>query len=568
MKKSRRLPTISQWKHLPKFLSVTEKRVAVSALVLALFAGTALGLRFLSNHQTSIPAMGGSYTEGLIGMPSRINPLYATASDVDNDLVHLTFSGLMRFDPQDGVVPDLATSFSTSPDGKAYTFILRDGVRFHNGDPLTSDDVAFTFRAIQNPDYQSPLAPSFSGITIDTPDSRTITFTLPEPSAAFISNLTVGILPSGVWSDIPPSNAHLAMLNLEPIGSGPYKFEKLTMDSKGTLRSLTLTKNKDFYRGVPFIDSLQFKFANSAEELPNLLRNKNIEGAVTVPFTEAPKFTDDRALSVLRPYIPQYTAAFFNLKSTGPIGDANVRKALDIALDRNGLITSSLGGNGLPLTSPLVMKMPGALSADAVPKPDVTGALAALDAAGYKVPEGGGARAKAGAAIVLSVTFADTAELNAVANELKKQWEPLGLSINLQPKSTDELQTDILRNRNFDILLAGEIYGTFRDPYPYWHSSQAAYPGLNITQLVNRAADDSMGIIRSSPDEAKRAENYSALVKILGDQHVAAFLYEPTYVYITSSDIKGISLPVVNLPADRFADVNEWYIKTKRVFKK
>ena len=540
----------------------------MSALLLALFAGTALGFRFIAAHQTLVPTVGGSYTEGLVGTPSYINPLYASASDVDNDLAHLIFSGLMRFDPQDGLTPDLATSYTVSPDGKSYTFVLREGVTFHNDDPFTSEDVAFTIRAIQNPEYDSAVAASFSGVVVETPDDRTVTFVLPEASTAFLSNLTIGILPSGVWSDVPASSSRLAILNLQPIGTGPFKFEKFTQDSRGTLRSMTLLRNKDYYRNAPYIQSLQFKFANTADELPNLLRNKNIEGAVTVPFTEAPKFSHDRSLSILRPYIPQYTAAFFNLKSTGPLSDLNVRKALDISLDKHAIVTNALGGNALPLNSPLVLNMPGALPADQIPAPDVAGAIAALEAAGYKIPETGGARVKAGAAIVLNLSYADTPELKAVATELKKQWDALGITITLQPKAPDELQTDILRNRNFDILLAGELYGASRDPYPYWHSSQAVYPGLNITQLVSRAVDEAIGVIRSSTDEAKRTENYALMSQALTEQRVAAFLYEPSYVYVSSNRIKGINLPVVNLPSDRFADINEWYIKTKRVLKK
>lgn len=552
---------------MPKFLSLGEKRLALGAIVLALLAGTALSLRFLSSHQTLTPAVGGSYTEGLVGAPALINPLYATASDVDNDLAHLMYSGLMRFDPQEGLVPDLASSFTSAADGKSYTFILRDGVHFHNGDPFTSEDVAFTFRAIQNPEFGSPLAPSFSGITIDTPDPRTVTLTLPEASAAFLGNLTVGILPSAVWSDVQSVNAKLTILNLEPIGTGPYKFEKLTKDSRGTLRSMTLIRNKDYYRGAPYIDSLQFKFAGAADELPNLLRNKNIAGAVTVPFADAPKFTNDRALNVLQPAIPQYTAAFFNLKSTGPVGDANVRKALDLSIDRKTLITKTLVTKASPLNSPLVSGMPGAVPAEAISF-DVAAAEAALDASGYKKPEGGGLRTKGDSTLTFSLAYADTTELALVAAELKRQWELLGLTVNLEAKSADTLQTNVLRNRSFDILLAGEIYGVFRDPYPYWHSSQAAYPGLNITQIVSRAGDDAIGVIRSTTDETKRAEGYAAFAKVIADQHAAAFLYQPSYVYVTSRSVKGVDLPMVNLPSDRFADVNEWYIKTKRVLKK
>jgi peptide/nickel transport system substrate-binding protein len=567
VKTTRRLPSVHQWKHLPKFLSMNEKRLALGALTLALLAGTALGFRFLSSHQTLAPAVGGSYTEGLVGTPALINPLYASASDVDNDLAHLMYSGLMRFDPQDGLQTDLASSYTVSPDGKSYTFILRDGVHFHNGDPFSSDDVAYTIRAIQNPEYGSPLAPSFAGVTVDTPDARTVSFTLPEASAAFLGNLTIGVLPAAVWTDIPSMNAKLTILSLEPIGTGPYKFEKLTKDSRGTLRSMTLVRNKEYYRNAPYIDSLQFKFASSADELANLLRNKNIEGAVTVPFFDAPKFTNDRSLQVLQPFIPQYTGAFFNLKSAGPVGDANVRKALDLGIDRQALITKALVTKALPLKTPLVSGMPGA-DTTAAGSFDVAAAETALDTSGFKKPEGGGTRMKGTVPLSFTVAFADTPELNAVAAELKRQWELLGAGVNLEAKSSDELQTDILRNRTFDVLLAGELYGTFRDPYPYWHSSQASYPGLNITQLVSRAADEAMGTIRSTPDETKRAESYAAFVKVITDLHAAAFLYEPSYVYLTSRSIKGVDLPMVNLPADRFADINEWYIKTKRVLKK
>ncbi len=565
VRKPRRLPSLGQLVHLPRFLSKTEKRIAAGAFVVGLLALLTLGYRFVSGHQSFIPAVGGSYTEGLAGTPTLINPLYAQASDVDNDLAHLVYSGLMRFDPKDGLVPDLASSFTMAPDGKSYTFILRNNVKFHNGDALTSADVAFTIRAIQDPAYRSPLAQAFDGVTVNTPDDKTVTFALENPSAPFLSSLTVGILPSQVWSDISPSSAQLAELNLKPIGTGPFVFSKLAKDNLGTLKSMTFSRNKDFYRQPAYLSTLQFKFYGGTDELPNLLRNKNIEGAVTVPFDEAPKFEDDHSLSVLRPAIPEYTAAFFNLKSSGAVADANVRKALDLGVDRQALI-NALGGHDVALNSPLLPGMPGAVAS--VPGADAAAAGSALDAAGYKLTDGSPTRTKGTTPLNISVSFANTPELTLAATELKRQWELLGFSVSLQGMASEDLQTNVLRTRTFDVLLASELYGTFRDPYPYWHSSQAASPGLNVTGFANRAADDAMSTIRTSPDDAKRADAYTALGKILSDSHVAAFLYEPSYIYVTTSDMKGVDLPSINLPADRFANVNLWYRKTKAIFNK
>ncbi|MFA5945630.1 MAG: peptide ABC transporter substrate-binding protein [Patescibacteria group bacterium] len=565
VKKNRRIPTIGQLWHLPRLLSKTERRVASGAIFIAVLATFVLGYRFLTAHQDVVPASGGTYTEGLAGTPYRINPIYSSASDVDNDIAHLVYSGLMRFDPVDGLVPDLATSFAMAPDGKSYTFILRDNVKFHNGDALTSADVAFTIRAIQNPEYHSPIAGAFDGVTIDTPDARTITFALANPSSPFLSSLTVGVLPSQVWSNIPASAAGLAELNLKPIGSGPFRFEKLTKDNLGTLRSITLTKNKNFYRGVPYLDTLQLKFYSSTDELPNLLRNKNIEGAVTVPFTEASKLADDHSLSVLRPSIPEYTAAFFNLKSTGAVADQNVRKALDQSLDRQKLLDAT-GGHGAPITSLLLPGMTGAPSS--VPGPDIAGAVASLETSGYKLTDGNAVRIKGDKPLAIAISYTETAELTLAANELKRQWELLGASVNLLGMSSDELQTNALRNRNFDVLLASELYGAFPDPYPYWHSSQATSPGLNVTGFANRTADDAMNIIRTNPNEVKRNEAFLALSKLLTDGHVAAFLYQPSYVYVTTSEMKGVDISRINLPADRFSNINLWYKKTKAVFKR
>ncbi len=568
VKPTGRLPTIKQWLQLPRFLSAFERRLAVGAILLVIIGGGALAYQYINGHADRVPAVGGEYTEGVIGFPHYLNPLYATASDVDSALSHLIFSGLMHYDPQTGLVPDLAESYQISEDETEYTFVLREGLTWHDNEPITTEDVAFTIHAIQNPEYRSPLAGTLSAIEIEVVDTRTIKFTLNEPFAPFLSSMTVGILPVHVWQNIPASNAQLAELNLKPIGSGPYAFEKLTKDNKGNLRSLDLTRNADYYRGAPYIERLTFKFFSDSKELTDALRNRNIEGAAGIPYEEVPRFANDKSLNLVRPRTLEYTAALFNLKSSSAVADLKVRQALDLVTDRQAIINNVHGGRALAVTSPLVFGVPGYDSSVPIPNPDASAASALLDEAGWKIPEGGTIRAKGDKNLSVNITVLDTPELLAVAEELSQQWETLGVAVNITPVTPLAIQNEVLKSRSFEVLVTGELYGIFPDPYPFWHSSQATFPGLNVSQVAIKGVDDAISIIRATADQNARTTAFTDFAAALATDTPAVFLYQPTYPYAVPDDIQSLDIPAIVTPADRFADVQEWYLKTKAVFNK
>jgi peptide/nickel transport system substrate-binding protein len=568
VKTSKRLPTVRQWMQLPRFLSPFERRLSILGLILVLIGVGALGYQYISKHAERVAAVGGEYTEGVLGYPHYINPLYANASDVDSSLSHLVYGSLMRFDPQEGLVPDLAESYQISEDEKEYTFTLREGIKWHDNEPITSEDVVFTMHAIQDPGYRSPLASTLSGIGVEAVDARTVKFVLTEPFAPFLATMTIGILPVHIWQNIPASNAQLTQLNLKPIGSGPYIFEKLTKDNKGNLRSIDFTRNPDYYRGAPYIERLTFKFFNDTVELVQALRNHNIEGATTIPYEEVAKFADDRALNVTRPSTREYIAALFNLKATGAVSDLKVRQALELATDRQALISNVHDGHATAITSPLVFGVPGYDSLAPIPGADLAAAAALLEAAGWTIPEGGSARTKADKTLNVPITVLDTPELMAVAEDLRRQWEMIGVAVNIIPVSPTSLQNDVLKARSFDVLVSGELYGTFPDPYPFWHSSQVPAPGLNVSQLVNKDVDDAIGVIRTTADQTARVEAFTKFAGAVKESTPAVFLYQPTYPYAVPSTIQAVDLPAIVSPADRFADIHEWYLKTKAVFGK
>ena len=196
------------------------------AFLLGLFFVLALSTLFMlseviQNFSRKVPASGGSLTEGIIGTPRFINPVIAR-SEADKDLVALIYSGLMRPNHNGTLIPDLAETYTLSDDGTLYTFTLRANAVFHDGTRLTSEDVIYTIRQIQNPLIDSPLARAWEGVSVSAPDDRTVVFKLDTPYAPFISNATVGIIPQHLWQETTSETFAVHRLNTEPIGSGPF----------------------------------------------------------------------------------------------------------------------------------------------------------------------------------------------------------------------------------------------------------------------------------------------------------------------------------------------------------
>ena len=132
-----------------------------------------------------VPSQGGSLSEGVIGSPRFINPVLAI-SDADRDLTALAYSGLLRATPGGGYEPDLAEGYAVSDDNKTYTFTLRENITFHDGTPVTSQDVAYTVQKAQDPALKSPLRANWDGIRVETPDARTVRFVMRAAYAPFI----------------------------------------------------------------------------------------------------------------------------------------------------------------------------------------------------------------------------------------------------------------------------------------------------------------------------------------------------------------------------------------------
>lgn len=577
-----KLPSRKQLKFISKYLSTGERLIIRILIGLILISAGAFLVNTYWSHSKLIPQSGGTYTEGLVGSPHYINPLFAQASDVDLDLTSLIFSGLFRFSDA-GIVKDLVEDYQINADQRVYTFQLRKDVVWHDGEKFDADDVVFTFSRINNPKSKSPLLFNFQGINVEKIDDYIVRFTLNEPFAPFLESLCVGILPQHIWNDIAPENMTLAEYNLKPIGSGPYKFQSLTKNKNGTIKSFSLARNTRYHSRVPLIEELDFKFEDSFETAVEALNNKNVEGISYLPKNLRARIINNRNLNFHLLYLPQYSAVFFNYTNSPILKDINTRKILAQAVNKDKLVNEVLNAEAQTIASCI---LPGALGYNPdIAKydfniPKVKGDLekAGWILADYAAPKPAGDKKLEVTAeeqypyqvrkykeryLEFSLTTVDQTETVSLAKELQKDWQLIGAKVNLVIVNPDKIQ-DIIKNRDYESLLYGQILGNDPDPYPFWHSNQRTYPGLNLTSLNNPAIDKLLEQARKTSNDNERAAKYKEFQKLLADELPAIFLFNPTYTYPQTKKIKNFDTTKLITPSNRFNDINTWYIKTER----
>jgi len=526
----------------------------------------------------TVPTPGGTLVEGEIGSARFINPLL-TLSSPDEDLTALIYSGLMRALPDGSLVPDLAESYSISEDGRVYTFKLRPEVSFHDGVPVTSADVAFTVQQAVGPSINSSRRADWTGVGVTTPDVHTVVFTLQHAYAPFLQNATLGILPRHLWESVRSEEFPFSPLNTDPVGSGPYRIADVKMDSTGAAERYDLVPFKKYALGAPNIKHISFVFFPNTQKLIEALEAKEIDAVASLS-PEDLNTLKRSDTSIVQVALPRVFGVFFNQSHNNVLAEKAPRAALEAAVDKRGIINAALAGRGTLLTGPIP---PGLLgeTAPATPKPlaDITSTAstkqetliqntkAILQKDGWTFDQGSASWKKDKKTLAFTLATVDQAELISTAKALVADWKATGISVTLQIYPISELNTAIIRPRNYDAILFGEVVGPELDLYAFWHSSQRNDPGLNLALYANPRTDSLLSEARATTNEGVRANLYSRFATIIESDHPAIFLYAPDFLYIVPEHLRGIELGALKNGADRFGNVHQWYMDTERVWK-
>ncbi|MEX0910072.1 MAG: peptide ABC transporter substrate-binding protein [Candidatus Paceibacterota bacterium] len=537
------------------------EKLLFSAILFFFLIGLILIVERVSNaFSVRIPIQGGILNEGIVGFPSNVNPVTAR-SNADYDLVALSYSGLVRVDENGEMIPDLAESFSISDDGETYTFTLRNDIYFHDNTPITANDIVFTIESIQNPAMESPLSSVFSTVTATAVDPMTVSIELQNPYAGFLSEMTIGIIPQHIWEGVTPDSLRFIELSSYPVGSGPFKVEKVERsESLGVPTHYSLVAHTEYAPKRPYLNSIKLSFYADESELIDALERNRINSAPAVsPSLLAELNLKPRELattSMLRIF-----GLFFNPSETSILSNESVRRAIDMAIDREMLAESIYSGYAKPTRTPLPFDKPADVTEDSL------GARELLETEGWEENSETGIREKDSETLSFTIKTGETSDLKNTAIFLQQTLRSIGIEVTIETYDITTLNQTVIRQRDYEALLFGQAYGRFIDLYPFWHSSNRDDPGLNIARHTSSDTDEALVALRRETDENIREGYFEEILDEFSETTPAAFLYTPDFVYIKDERINNIKIPPVERSSDRFSNIEEWFIHSDSVWK-
>jgi peptide/nickel transport system substrate-binding protein len=507
------------------------------------------------------PAYGGTYVEGVAGVPQFLNPVIAS-TDVDEDVVTLAFSGLTRYDQTGAIVADLAASFRTESDGKVWTFDIRDDATWQDGQPVTADDVVYTVKLLQDRGYVGQYSDAFRGVTVEKVSDKTVRFTLPDVYGPFADSTTVPLLPAHLLGNVPYGELSRNVFNLHPIGSGPFRV--IDVDN----RQVTLMRNESFYRtrparDRPYLDKVILRFYPGPSEALLALSRGEIDAVAGLSTQDAERARSLKNAALYSLPTDNFVALFLNVRPEKVVfRDLAVRQAIAKAIDRGKVLQVAADGRGT-LADEFVPPTSWAYVKDVTKYAySVDDAKALLDSADWKDHDGDGVRDKGGQKLAFTITTSDEPAREAAASEIRADLDAIGMQVDVKTMPFGELVDSAARQRQFDALLVEIAVSGDPDPYSFFHSTEVNDPGHNFSGFSTLPIDRSLEAARRTFDEAARRELYASVFQAISNEVPVVYLYFSDYLYAQSRTVQGLRIAPLTDPRERFWNVEDWYVRT------
>jgi peptide/nickel transport system substrate-binding protein len=526
---------------------------------------------------------------GIVGEPSAVNPLFAT-NRADESLVALVFSGLVRLGPDDALEPDLASDWAMAEDGRSWTFRIRADARWHDGRPVTADDVAFTVNLLRDPASTGPAAGSWRAVTATVVDPETVRFELESPIGGFLELARQPILPAHLLADVPPGELATHSFNRMPIGSGPYRLVSLdatraVLAPAATLRAPRPTPSPAASPDpadpeatlprpaiAPPADEpaeLEVRFHADAAALAEAMAAGELDAAAGLPPEEAIRLASTPSTRLLRYPTATLTAVLFNLRPSHPeFRDARVRAALLRAIDRRGLVGDAWAGQATVAAAPIPATSP--FFDSTVSRPigyDPAAARRALVDADWEALDPGLAAPGEDAPFAFELLSPDVAANTAsftAAARIAADWDALGLDVTPVALPPEQLVADRLRGGDFDAAVVDINIGLDPDLYPLLGSTQGTSRGLNLSGLVDRDLDELLVKAREPGTDEVRRQAYRALQeRLAARQYLLPIAFHDELVVVRDT-LTGARPRQVGTVGDSFWDVLSWRLADDR----
>ena len=507
------------------------------------------------------PAFGGTYVEGVAGVPQYLNPVIA-ATDVDQDVSRLVFSGLTRYDQAGAIVPDLASAFHTERDGRVWTFDIREDATWHDGKPVTADDVVFTVKLLQDRGYVGPYSDAFRGVSVERVAPLTVRFTLPDVYGPFADSTTVPLLPSHLLGNVPYAELSRQPFNASPVGTGPFRVAEVDA------RQIVLLRNDAFYRtrparDRPYLDKVVLRFYPDPTEALLALSRGEIDGVGGLSSQDAERARSLKAAALYSLPTDNFVSLFLNVRPERVVfRDRAVRQAIATAIDRGRVLRLAADGRG-SVADEFVPQGSWAYVKDVTRYPfSADDAAALLDQADWKDHDGDGVRDKGGQKLAFTISTSDEPARTAAATEIQRDLNAVGMSVTVKSMPFGQLVDSVARQRSFDALLVEIAVSGDPDPYTFFHSTEVNDPGHNFSGYSTLPIDRNLEAARRTFDEAARRELYAPVFQAISKEVPVVFLYFSDYLYAQSRLVQGQRIAPLTDPRERFWNVEDWYVRT------
>ncbi|MUT67618.1 ABC transporter substrate-binding protein [Paenibacillus sp. NEAU-GSW1] len=439
-----------------------------------------------------------------------LDPHLAVAAGTQEVLFNI-FEGLLKPNEKGELYPAIAESYEVSPDGLTYTFKLRSGVKFHNGNPVTSEDVKYSYDRLAAPtESGKPLSPAFGSVqSIEAPDASTIIIKLKENNTSFLTSLTAAVIPSGYEDS-----------NKNPIGTGPFKFKEYLPGQR-----ISVEKFADYYvAGIPSLDQVEFRIITDPEASLLALKSGEVDIYPRIGTERLEELADQfNSVSAPQNLVQLMT---FNIDKK-QYSDVRVRQAINYAVNVDEIIEGVALGKGTKLgsnLSPVLAKyfQEGLENTYAT---DIEKAKSLLAEAGYKD----------GFETTLSVPsnyqfHVDTAQV--IAQQLAK----IGIKVKIEPVEWAVWLERIYKGRDYELTIIG-LDGKL-DPYQILNKYLSDSPN-NFFNYKSGDFDSALKAAVLEIDDAKRVELYKKAQTILTQDAAAVYIMDPNLNVALNKKLAG-----------------------------
>lgn len=500
------------------------------------------------------PVDGGDLVVGSAGSPTLFNPYFSTDT-ASSDIEGFIYNGLVTVDLELNVVNDLAEDIQASEDGLEYTVKLKQGVKFHDGEEMTADDVVFSYGLMKNPDVVSERKSNFESMEkVEKIDDYTVKFTLNKVDVTFYpTTLSYSVLPEHILGEVDPATLHEHEFNTKsPIGTGPFKFEEWKDGEY-----VKVVAFEDYFDGRPHLDSITTRYVADANALVAALQAGEIDMYNAVPGTEIETVRAIEGTKVEEGLALSYTYLAFNMQQDR-FKDKKVRQAFTHAVNKDAIVESIMNGAGQAAQapdSPLMWTYN-----DDVPQfeYDLEKAKALLAEAGWEDTNGNGIVDKDGEEMSFTIkTNQGNKVREDIAVVLQQQFKEIGVEAKPEIVEWSAFIEQISApNWDYDAMILGWALSTFPDQYDIFHSSQAE-EGLNMTWYSNPEADKLMETARQTTDIEEYKNIHKELYQILVEDQAYTYLYYPTEFRAMPEELQGYEFH----SRSPFYNAHKWWLQ-------